>query len=71
MMIKWRRVKRYKKKSVKGERSEVHSTLALFYYINYNGLYKTKYPFVLLSIKKFLKGLFKCEIICYTKIVIK
>lgn len=30
MMIKWRRVKRYNKKSVKGERSEVHSTLALF-----------------------------------------
>ena len=53
MMIKWRRVKRYNKKSVKGECSEVHNTLALFYYINYNGLYKTKVAFVLLSIKKF------------------
>lgn len=30
MMVKWRRVKRYNKKSVKGECSEVHNTLALF-----------------------------------------
>ena len=71
MVVKWRRVKRYNKKSVKGERSEVHNTLALFYYINYNGLYKAKGSFVLLFIKKFLKRLFKCEIICYTKVVIK
>lgn len=59
MMIKWRRVKRYNKKSVKGERSEVHSTLALFLLYQLQWIVQNKVPLCFVIYKKIFERAFQ------------